>query len=443
MTYDDALLWLGAAKTRGILPGLSRISRLLAILGNPEDGLRIVHVAGTNGKGSTCAFLESMLREAGHATGMFTSPWLTDPVEMFRIDGEPVSRAVFAEMADLVSEAFDEMREDPGLPTEYEIYAAMAFLLFRHLACTVVILETCMGGRFDTTNAYRGGNIAVLTKISLDHVRFLGETLPEIAWHKAGIIRTGSSVITWPQAAGAAEVVDQAALEAGASLSVLNLQDIRVERVDEKGTTFTYSGFGRFHTRLPGVHQAGNAALALLALKAMHAGMVPGPTPDALHAGMVPEPTPDALRAGIAKTLWPCRFEVIPGNLPIILDSAHNPDGITSFVDTFRRVYPGKKATVIFGAMRDKDVAGMLELLSPITEQFILIQPDSPRAMPLSELHAIASLHCCLSVKSDTMESALETGLADTPAEGVLAAVGSIFYMGRLKRMILERWRTA
>ena len=430
MTYEEALLWLGEAKTRGILPGLSRISRLLAILGNPEDGLRIVHVAGTNGKGSTCAYLESMLIEAGHVTGMFTSPWLMDPVEMFRIDGEPVSHAVFAEMADLVSAAFEEMQEDPGLPTEYEIYAAMAFLLFHRRACTVVILETCMGGRFDTTNAYRGGNMAVLTKISLDHVRFLGETLPEIAWHKAGIIRPGSSVISWPQAADAAEVVGQAALEAGACLSVLNIHDVRVERVDEKGTTFTCTGFGRFHTMLPGAHQAWNAALALLTLEAMRAGIMPGLTVD-------------TMRAGIAKTLWPCRFEVLPGHPPIILDGAHNPDGIASFVDTFRRVYPEKKATVIFGAMRDKDVAGMLDLLSPITERFILIQPDSPRAMPLSELHALASLGCCLSVKSDTMESALEMGLADAPAEGVLAAVGSIFYMGRLKRMILERWRTA
>ncbi len=443
MTYEEALLWLGEAKTRGILPGLSRISHLLAILGNPEDGLRIVHVAGTNGKGSTCAYLESMLREAGHATGMFTSPWLTDPVEMFRINGEPVSHAVFAEMADLVSEAFEGMRDDPELPTEYEIYAAMAFLLFRRRTCTVVILETCMGGRFDTTNAYRGGNIAVLTKISVDHVRFLGETLPEIAWHKAGIIRPGSSVISWPQAAGAAKVVGQAASEARACLSVLDIHDVRVERVDEKGTTFTYAGFGRFHTMLPGAHQAGNAALALLTLKAMQAGIMPGLTSDTLRAGTMPGLTPDTLRAGIAKTLWPCRFEVLPGHPPIILDSAHNPDGIASFVDTFRRVYPGKKATVIFGAMRDKDVAGMLDLLSPITERFILIQPDSPRAMPLSELHAIASRGCCLSVKSDTMESALETGLANAPAEGVLAAVGSIFYMGRLKRMILERWRTA
>jgi dihydrofolate synthase/folylpolyglutamate synthase len=153
--------------------------------------------------------------------------------------------------------------------------------------------------------------------------------------------------------------------------------------------------------------------------------------------------TPGTLLAGIRKTVWPCRFEVFSGKPPIVLDSAHNPDGIASFVDTFRRVYPDKKASIIFGAMRDKDVSGMIELLSPIADRFILIQPDSPRAMLLQDLHAIASRGCCRVVKSDTMEAALETGFAETPAEGVLAAVGSIFYMGRLKRVILERWRTA
>jgi dihydrofolate synthase/folylpolyglutamate synthase len=458
MTYDEALLWLGESKTRGIRPGLSRISRLLTILGNPEDGLRIVHVAGTNGKGSTCAFLESVLREAGHLTGLFTSPWLTDPCEMFRINGEPISHEMFADLAGTVFFASEGMIGEPGLPTEYEIYAAMAFLLFHLRHCTAVILETCMGGRFDTTNAYRGRNVAVLTKISLDHVLFLGETLREIAWHKAGIIRQGSDVISWPQSEEAARVIAQEACEAGASLTVLNAQDVRVECVDEQGTTFSIAGLGQFRTTLPGVHQAGNAVLALSALKLMFredakrasplgsqcdAGMDDIPSPGTLWEEADPVLTPGIMHAGIRKAVWPCRFEVFAGRPPIVLDSAHNPDGIASFVDTFRRVYPEKKASIIFGAMRDKDVAGMIELLSPIADRFILIRPDSPRAMLLQDLYAIASRRCCRVVKSDTMEAALETGLADTPAEGVLAAVGSIFYMGGLKRVILERWRTA
>jgi dihydrofolate synthase / folylpolyglutamate synthase len=458
MTYEEALHWLGETKARGIRPGLARISHLLDLLGNPEDGLRIVHVAGTNGKGSTCAFLEAVLLEAGHATGMFTSPWLTDPCEMFRINGEPVSHEVFADLAGIVAGASEGMAGEPGLPTEYEIYAAMAFLLFHRRACSAVILETCMGGRFDTTNAYKGPNTAVLTKISLDHVAFLGETLPAIAWHKAGIIRGGSGVASWPQQDGAALVIEQASQEAGASLSVLNLQDVRVEGVDEKGTTFSIAGFGRFHTVLPGAHQAGNAALALMALKIMfRSEEITEPLPcqpsipdmiigKALH---IPRQEPvtglpsGAMFAGIGKARWPCRFEVFAGRPPIVLDGAHNPDGIASFVDTYRRVYQDKKASIIFGAMKDKDVAGMMELLFPIADRFILIQPDSPRAMPLQDLHAIASRGCCAVVKSDTMEAALETGLADTPAEGVLAAVGSIFFMGRLKRIILDGWRTA
>lgn len=445
MTYEEALQWLGESKTKGILPGLSRISFLLAILGHPEDGLRIVHVAGTNGKGSTCAFLESVLREAGQSTGMFTSPWLTDPVEMFRVNGEPVSHEIFAELCSMVADAAAEMLKDPGLPTEYEIYAAMAFLLFHQRACSVVVLETCMGGRFDTTNAYRGGNMAVLTKISLDHIRFLGETLPEIAWHKVGIIRSGSRVVSWPQAEDAAEVIIRVSRETRASLSILDMQDVQVESVSEKGTCFSIAGLGCFHTVLPGLHQAGNAALALQALRIMQQD---DGNPDSRAGAFSDSPsslglTDDVMRLGIAKAAWPCRFEIFPGRPPIVIDGSHNPDGIASFVDTFRRVYPGKKAVIIFGAMRDKDVAGMLGLLQPISDRLILIEPDSPRAMPLDELYGIASRGCCSVMKSDTMEAALETGLADTPSGGVLAAAGSIFFMGRLKAMILDRRRMA
>jgi len=442
MTYEASMNWLVESRKRGILPGLTRIRHLLAILGNPQDGLRILHVAGTNGKGSTCAFLESILRAAGHHTGFFSSPWLIDPEEMFRLDGEPISRLEFADLVGQVAERSVGMGEDPGLPTEYEIYAAMAFLLFRQRGCTAVVLETCMGGSFDTTNAYAGPNLAVLTKISLDHMGFLGMTLGEIARHKAGIMRPGCRVVSWPQDGDAAEVISQAAKETNARLTILRREDVQIGQIDESGTSFSIRDAGGFHavlpgfhpespgfhTMLPGVHQAMNAALALLAYRTLMMDET--------------EWLPDAatgMRDGIARAKWPCRFEILQGSPLVILDSAHNPDGISTFVDTFRRVYPGKKATLVFGAMKDKDVAGMLVLLAPITEKLVLLEPESPRAMPLDELYDIAARTCCTAMKRDTMEKALASGFAETPEDGVLAAVGSIYFIGRFKELVLAR----
>ncbi len=454
MTYEEAMSWLDESKTRGILPGLSRISHLLAILGNPQDGLRILHVAGTNGKGSTCAFLESMLRASGQRTGLFTSPWLLEPSEMFQINGQSVSRAEFAKLVSQVAEAAAEMAGQPGLPTEYECYAAMAFLLFRQRGCTAVVLETCMGGRFDTTNAYSGGNLAILVKISLDHMQFLGQTLGEIAWHKAGILRANCPVISWQQEREAADVVEAAVREAHASLTILRPDAVRVGRIDEKGTTFTLDGLGVFHTRLPGLHQAMNAALAVLAFQVFcqaDADTLGGSwrmspvqsTDSAFHMDHADKEEPsarmmNAMRDGIEQAQWPCRFEILPGFPPVLVDSAHNPDGIRSFVDTFQLVYPGRKVTLIFGAMRDKDVAGMLSLLAPIVRKLILVKPETPRAMPLDELYDIAVRTCCMVEKRDTMEKALETGFAETTPDDVLAAVGSIFYIGRLKEIVLS-----
>lgn len=434
MTYEAAIGWLNQSRTRGIQPGLSRIAHLLAILGNPQDGLLFVHVAGTNGKGSICAYLESCLRHAGRRTGFFSSPWLLEPAEMFRIDGEPIGRDRFTNLVETVEAASRRMDPVPGLPTEYEVYAAMAFLLFRQEACSAVVLETCMGGLLDTTNAYSGPNLAVIAKISLDHTAFLGDSLAQIARHKAGIFRPGCEAVSWPQEDEAAASLSNCAHETGSSLAFLPLEALNCVHVGEGGTTFDLSlptipetddvFSGTYRIALSGVHQAGNAALAVFALDRLR------------RLRLVPELTAEGVRTGLMATRWPCRFERFPGNPPVILDSCHNPDGVDSFVDTFRRVFPGRRATLVFGAMRDKDVAGMLDRLAPIADRFILVQPDTPRAMPLEELETLAARTCCATGKSATMEEALDAGLTSAGPDGILAAVGSISYIGRIRQLL-------
>ena len=462
MTYEAAIDWLNHSRTRGILPGLSRTTHLLAILGNPQDGLLLVHVAGTNGKGSICACLESCLRHAGRHTGFFSSPWLLEPTEMFRIDGVPINRDRFAGLVETVAAASRLMEPEPGLPTEYEIYAAMAFLLFQQERCTAVVLETCMGGLLDTTNAYRGPNLAVIAKIGLDHTAFLGDSIGRIARHKAGIMRPGCDAVSWPQEDEAARVLAEAARETGSALYTMPRAAVSDIRVDARGTSFRLclpdpealvagchgegcgedcgedcgegcgedcgedcgEGCGAYRVSLPGAHQAGNAALAAYALVRLQ------------RTGMVPELTWKIIREGLAAVSWPCRFELFAGSPPVILDSCHNPDGVESFVDTFRRVFPGRKAILLFGAMRDKDVAGMLDRLAGIAERFILVRPDTPRAMTLPELEALAVRTCCATEKRATMEEALDAGLASAGPDGILAAVGSISYVGRIRQLL-------
>lgn len=472
MTYASALEWLAASRERGVQPGLSRTACLLSLLGNPQDTPVLIHVAGTNGKGSVCACLEAALRACGHRTGMFTSPWLLDVREMFRVDGQSVSEARFAEGVTAVARASREMVDSPGLPTEYELYAAIAFWLFREAACQVVVLETCMGGRFDTTNAYAGDNLAVLTSISLDHTRFLGDTLEEIAWHKAGIFRSKCLAISSPQAKAVTETLSRCAGQTGTELRLLSaraVSDIHVEasltrfRVDfsemEEAERFSRSAegpdptdriwSGAYAVSLAGRHQAENAALALNALLLLHRWK-----PELAL-------TPDAIRNGLRQVRWPCRFEVFSGTPDVVVDGAHNPDGMRRFVQTFRQVFPDRQATVIFGVLRDKDVAGMLDVLGEITKSIHLIAPESPRAMPVAALEALVverlgctgagfgggqqksdsrrESGCCAVHKHDTIQTAMEAGLQETAPEGVLVAVGSLSWTGFFRRMVLDR----
>lgn len=458
MTYQEALDWMAASRTRGILPGLSRISRLLAILGNPQNGLLIVHVAGTNGKGSVCACLTSALQAGGHRTGFFSSPPLLEPEEMFRVDGQTITKARYAQAVDAMQVATKDMCGDPGLPTEYELYAAMAFWLFQQEKCAVVVLETCMGGRYDTTNAYAGQNLAVLTSISLDHTRFLGESLREIAWHKAGIFRAGCSAVSAPQLPEVAREIQDCARQTGTALSLSEHSDVSRISLTSTGSRFelllpgspgadtTWSG--DYTVSLVGVHQAENAALAITALRQL------------THWKPELRLNPEVVRQGLLRVSWPCRFEVFAGPPTLVIDGAHNPDGMRRFVETFRIVFPGKKATILFGALRDKDVAGMLDCLSGITGRILLLEPDSPRAMPVDELEALARERftqsgtqgeifpkiskvtmaggCCDLQKHDTIQAAMDIGFQNTDLDGVLVAIGSLTWVGAFRRTYLS-----
>lgn len=398
MNYADAVAWLYGTQLHGIKLGLEVIERLTDALLGPDalrasaenrTGPAFIHVAGTNGKGSVCAMLDAICRAAGYRTGLYTSPHLVTFRERIRLNGEMIPEA---DVAAGLTEIRGLMEGCEHQPTFFEIVTALALAWFQRRRAEVVILETGMGGRLDATNVVRP-IVSVLTPIGLDHEAWLGSTLAEIAAEKAGIIKPGVPAISAPQMPEAAEVLRSAAEKTGARLRF-------VERPVASDLP----------VNLAGAHQRWNAALAMEAVEASGLTIPPG-----------------ALREGLATVRWPGRFQRIGDRL--VLDGAHNPHAAERLAATWREEYGAEKATLIFGAMRDKDVAGVLAALRGIAARVITVPVDNPRACTSAELCEIArsiDVHLPCSA-STSLSAALAT--AEDHSERTLIA-GSLFLIG-------------
>jgi dihydrofolate synthase/folylpolyglutamate synthase len=351
MTYAESIDWLFSTQMFGIKLGLDGPRRLLKeFLAYPKHGVTVIHVAGTNGKGSTCAMIDSIARACGRRTGLFTSPHLIDFRERIQVSGQEVPE-------DDVAAGLTELRAicqklDPH-PTFFEITLTLAMRWFRDRDCEMIILETGMGGKLDATTAVPA-DIAVITPIGLDHTQWLGETLELVAAEKAGIFVAGKPAISSPQDPAAREVLEK---EANAQRSPLEF------------VTEPLLGYG---IALPGEHQAWNAALAVATLYRI--GLPMGT---------------DSIRHGLAKVNWPGRFEIRQHeNRTIILDGAHNPHAANVLATTWRGQFPDRKPVLLFSAVASKDIAGVLEILAPLASQIFLCPVDTPRATPVEEIAA-------------------------------------------------------
>lgn len=350
---DDLWRWLHAAQSRGVQPGLERMERLLAALGNPENHLQCLHVAGTNGKGSVCAFAESMLRAEGYRTGLYTSPHLVNFEERIKIEGVPASKAeIEIGIARLRSVTSGWSEEE--LPTYFELVTALAFDLFERAGCDIIVLETGLGGKLDATNT--APKIAcAITPIALDHCEWLGETLTQIAWEKAGILRSGIPVVIAPQEEEAAEAFRSAVRKIGTpsfwSSGEFPLHDLRLG--------------------LAGSHQRRNAVVALELLKV---------------AGF--ELSEGSVRKGLAEVSWPGRFQRLfkqGWNAELILDGAHNLHAVRQLVETWCEEFGDRRYRLIFGALSDKDPEALLAVLAPLAEEIWLVPVASPRSFSFNE----------------------------------------------------------
>ncbi len=346
MRYREAIDWLFGTQLFGIKLGLDGPRQLLKeFLAYPAHGVRVIHVAGTNGKGSTCAMIDSIARACGRRCGLFTSPHLIDYRERIKVNGEEIPEDACAAMLTELRALCERMETHP---TFFEITLALAMRWFRLRECEIIVLETGMGGRLDATTAVPA-DVCVITPVGLDHMQHLGNTLEEIAAEKAGIFVRGKPAISAPQDAGVRRVLEK---EANEKRSLL-------EFVEEPLLGYPMA--------LAGEHQTWNAALAVAAL----------------HRLGIPLSS-DSVGYGLRNVSWPGRFEIIrPG---VVLDGAHNPHSAEVLAETWRRSFPGKQASLVFSAVAGKDIPGILEILAPLASRIFLCPVDTPRAAPPEEL---------------------------------------------------------
>ncbi len=416
MTYPDSVRFLyslgNEIKTAKL--GLDRIRVVLDALGNPESACRFVHVAGTNGKGSTCAMIEAGLRAAGVHTGLYISPHLSEPVERIQTGGRPVSVEQFSRAFDQVHAAAEQLLEAGRIdahPTYFESVTAMAFVLFRELQADTVVLETGLGGRLDATNVV-SPILTVITPIDFDHEQFLGHTLEAIAGEKAGILKAGVPAILARQRPEALDVLLRRANELRAPVLCSSSARVGDVWMDERGSRFRVNG-DRVRCPLAGEHQVENAVTASLALRQL---------------GCSP--------AGIADTRWPGRLEWVSESPAIILDGAHNPAGARALAAYIERFFAGRRIWMVYGTMRDKAVDEITGTLFPLAAEVIVTAPRYARSLRPEAVAAMA--HDSRVRTSATVDEAMAVVRREAQPGDAVFITGSLFVVGEARELLLK-----
>jgi dihydrofolate synthase / folylpolyglutamate synthase len=421
-TPEEALRFFQALNPSGIKLGLERVKDALAALDHPERDYPALHVAGTNGKGSTCAFVARALEAAGHRVGLYTSPHLVRVNERIRVAGEDIPDDVFGRRILEVLERYPSALSDPM--TYFEFGTVVALWHFSRERVDVAVLETGLGGRLDATTA-SNPVVTCVTPVSFDHMEYLGHTLRDIAWEKAGIFKPGVPVVLSRQEPEALESL----LRRAEQLAV----PVRVEGRDfgivpGSDGTLAYTGtawsLDGLTLSLRGPYQHQNAAVALACLEALQ------------ERGVAV--TPEAARVGLSTARWPGRLEEVAQQPPVVVDGAHNPAGVAVLLEALRALYAGRPLHLVFGVVADKDRGPMLRALFPLAASVHLTPLDTPRSLPPERyIHEARSL-CSRVTAHASLEEALAGARADAvgQAGGVVLATGSLFLVGAVKRML-------
>ena len=418
MTYQEALTYIHSISWRGSKPGLERISGMMEQLGNVQEDLKFIHIAGTNGKGSVSAMLSSVLTAAGYRTGLFISPYIMRFNERMQVNGMPISDEELAEIIAEVQPVAESMTERP---TEFEIITAAAFLWFARQKCDIVVLETGLGGRLDATNLISKNVCAVITNLGMDHTEYLGNTLGEIAGEKCGILKPGCPVVAYRSAPEAMKVIRARAKELECPVRTADFGKIKALSADLQGQTFQYKQFPELTVHLLGAHQLKNAAVALETISVLR------------KAGWeIPD---EAVVQGMDATRWPGRFEVLQDNPLVIVDGAHNPQGVESLIAAVKEYLPGQHIVCVTGVLADKDWKPMMDRLKTVVSDFVAVTPDSPRALGNVRLaRYLTDREHWVSV-ADDVEKGLTGALERAKATGgMVLACGSLYMAADVRR---------
>ena len=422
MTYSDAIQFLYSLRWFGAKFGLTHTFELAALAGNPQKKLQFIHVAGTNGKGSTCAMLESIYRKAGLRVGLFTSPHLVAFSERIQVNRRPLADG---DVAALVAELQPLLKQFPAEqhPTFFEVVTVMALKYFASQQCDLVVWETGLGGRLDATNIV-GPLVSVITNIQYDHQKYLGESLASIAFEKAGIIKPGVPVVTGTDAPEALEVIRGTAREHNAPLTVVDAKQAHEPPLDTLSLP------------LLGEHQRMNAAVALATLQTLDKTAERASLCDTLAAGLQRAVTDGVIRSGLSSVHWPGRLQLVTrlSNQRILLDGAHNLSGAQTLAAAVRSYFPKTQPVLILGILRDKDWGHMCEVLAPLASRILLVPVHSERT---AEPHGLAEACQRANPHAEVAEhSSLASALADSTPDDFVIIAGSLYLIGEALELL-------
>lgn len=417
MTYQEILTHIYGLGRFGMKPGLERIGAVLKALSHPQDGLRVIHVAGTNGKGSTAAFLAAVLAAGGHTVGLFTSPHLIAFPERIRINGREISEEDVVSLADRI------LSVAPAGTTFFEIVTAMAYLCFAEHGVDAAVMEVGMGGRLDATNIATG-IVSVITPVALDHCEHLGDSLGRIAGEKAGVIKAGRPVVSAPQPREAMTAIRARCAALGSSL----YEGGRDFSAFWKGGMLGYRGIrwelAGVRPGIPGRFQAINAAAALCAAELLEQCGLPV--------------TPAAARRGVESASWPGRMEMFPGPPRVLLDGAHNPGGAVALAESLADI-PRDALILVTGMVGDKDADGILAPLLPLADRVIAVTPAIPRGLPSGQLAGRCRNLGCQALDAGGVVEGLETAIAEAHPDDLILVCGSLFTVGEARARLLNK----
>lgn len=423
MNYNEALEYIHGTYKFGSKLGLDNVSRLLELMGNPEKDLKVIHVAGTNGKGSTSSFISSILMEEGYKVGLYTSPFLEVFNERIRINGENIPNNKLGEITGFVKEQVEKMLEE-GLnhPTEFEIVTAVAFEHYKREAVDFVVLEVGMGGRLDSTNVVERPLVSVITPIDLDHTDYLGDTLAKVAFEKAGIIKDNSVAVVHPQEHEVLDVIAKKCDETNTKLVLAPIGSIEILKGDEFGTTFKVFSH-EYSISLLGEHQTRNATVAITAI-------------NALKENYEIKVSDESIESGLLKAIWPGRMEVMSRKPTVLIDGAHNFHGARGLSTAVRKLFPGRKIIAVVGILGDKDVSGILAEMMPLCHEVIATEPNNPRKMSAAELADKMSGYSKAATVEPNIKEAIDIALKRANTDDVVIFFGSLYMIGDVRGIL-------